>query len=393
MKIFKRSYAVFFAVLVCITMLSINPKVSQAATPESPMITYCTGFAVNQGSAKIIDNTIISATDADTDDSTIVYIITQAPHNGVVQETSQNLNESTSWFTEGDLDNSKIRYVHDGSATTTDSFKVKAHDIYGNETDEITLNITIQEDNEAPIIVTNNKISVDNNRYKIISDQDLFASDVDTYNDSIIFTVASPPSSGRFELDTNPGVAINEFSQQDIIDGYVKYVHNGNDATTDTCTINVRDGAGNQSSNAIVNIEIILVHMTDVNVFDFHGERNADNSCKVWNVGDMYKLAYSYAPLNASITGASFASNNPSVASVDPRTGMVTAHAVGRATITITLDDKALGIFTDQLTIQVIDNTTTSDSSVKKGTIKGTLVDQDGNPLSGYTITLYSNAY
>lgn len=64
----------------------------------------------------------------------------------------------------------------------------------------------------------------------------------------------------------------------------------------------------------------------------------------------------------------------------------ITANAVGRAVITVTTED---GEFTDTCEITV-GTKEVIDPNTKKGNFTGTLIDENGNPMVGYFITLCS---
>ncbi len=68
------------------------------------------------------------------------------------------------------------------------------------------------------------------------------------------------------------------------------------------------------------------------------------------NIGDTSTLNYTVLPSNATNQGVSFSSSNPTVATVDPYTGLVTGVSRGTAIITITTDD---GSHTDTCVVTV----------------------------------------
>jgi hypothetical protein len=116
---------------------------------------------------------------------------------------------------------------------------------------------------------------------------------------------------------------------------------------------------------------------------------NFDNEKEIWNVGAMSYLGYTITPSDALNQNVTWHSDNPDVASVDAG-GMVTANKVGIAHIKVTSNDTTNGVITDTMTLQIKDPTP-QDPDTYRGDIVGTLLDNTGNPLVGYNVTLYSN--
>ncbi len=58
-------------------------------------------------------------------------------------------------------------------------------------------------------------------------------------------TVTSVPANGQLELTTGPGVAITSFTQDDINNNRLVYVHDGSNTTADSFDFSVNDGQGN----------------------------------------------------------------------------------------------------------------------------------------------------
>ncbi len=87
----------------------------------------------------------------ETRDATLTYTVTDLPDNGPLNLNGAALNVNDT-FTQDDIDNNRITYVHDDSDTTLDSFDFRVSNILGNilpATQTFTLNITAI--NDAPI--------------------------------------------------------------------------------------------------------------------------------------------------------------------------------------------------------------------------------------------------
>ncbi len=76
-----------------------------------------------------------------------------------------------------------------------------------------------------------------------ISNTLLLTTDIDTIESNIIYTVTVSPRYGQLELTTGPSVPITSFTQDDIDNNLVIYVHNGDETPSgDGFTFNVTDG-------------------------------------------------------------------------------------------------------------------------------------------------------
>ena len=113
---------------------------------------------------------------------------------------------------------------------------------------------TVLDDNEAPTISTNNGLTLDEGATKLITSSELAATDGDS--DPLTFTVTTSPAHGQIEDVANSGVAISSFTQQDINNNKIQYVHDDSDTTSDSFVFKVSDGTdevANQTFNITIN--------------------------------------------------------------------------------------------------------------------------------------------
>jgi VCBS repeat-containing protein len=83
-----------------------------------PVITTNTGSTVVQGGTDTITQAELQTTDVDTSPGNLVYTVTTAPTNGTLR-----LNGTpTATFTQANINNNSVTYVHNGTNTTSDSF-------------------------------------------------------------------------------------------------------------------------------------------------------------------------------------------------------------------------------------------------------------------------------
>jgi hypothetical protein len=83
--------------------------------------------------------------------------------------------------------------------------------------------------------------------------------DDESGSSQVIFTVRTPPVNGRLAFTTDLSTSINGFTQFDVDNGRVVYVHNGEENTSDTFEFDVKDGDDATSARFIFNIRVRAV--------------------------------------------------------------------------------------------------------------------------------------
>ncbi|MEM6811121.1 MAG: cadherin-like domain-containing protein [Pseudomonadota bacterium] len=206
-------------------------KIYDSATPD-----------VDEGGTYTITTANITTTDPDDAPADITYTIDTPPVNGQV-ELSTNPGVAIGSFTQDDLDNSRVQYVHDGTDTLSDSFDFTVAD--GGEDGALptssTFHIVVNPVDEIPVLATNNGITLAEGATQAITTADLETTDTDSDPEYIIYTIQTGPLNGQVELTTNPGVAVTSFTQDDIDNGLVQYVHDDSETTIGDFTFEVTD--------------------------------------------------------------------------------------------------------------------------------------------------------
>ncbi|MFQ5643824.1 MAG: DUF4347 domain-containing protein, partial [Thiogranum sp.] len=174
----------------------------------------------------------------------------------------------------------------------------------------------------------------------------------------IIYTLTTGASYGQLELTTNPGVAINSFSQSDIDANRLLYVHNGSSSsTTDSIVFDVRrQWEGGINYNEVFNFTITPVNdAPTINAQSFAVDENSANGSTVGTVsasdedpGDT--LSYS---ITAGNTGNAFA--------IDASTGEITVNDATQLDfettpsfgLTVQVQDNGTGTLTDTATVTI----------------------------------------
>src|SRR5690606_25511768 len=95
--------------------------VTIAARNDAPDVSVNAGATVAEGGAVVLDATVLAAADVDDTGLELTYTITSAPANGQIERIATEGVAITS-FTQSELTNSLVQYVHNDSETTSDSF-------------------------------------------------------------------------------------------------------------------------------------------------------------------------------------------------------------------------------------------------------------------------------
>lgn len=168
----------------------------------------------------------LSATDPDLPGDTFSYSITSDPDNKFrIVGNRLEVDGSLDFETSGS--HSVTIRVSDGQGgTRTQGYTININDV-----------------NDVPVAQGNNGILAQGKT--LVLDTDILsATDVDNPDNALIFEITAQPSAGQLQL-SGADIGIGDiFTQQDIIDGNVTYIHDaGATAASDSFSFTVTDGA------------------------------------------------------------------------------------------------------------------------------------------------------
>ena len=217
---------------------------------------------------------MLSATDSDTNDLDLTYLITGAAGKGLIRVAGT---EATS-FTQRNIREGVVVYEHVdgeiGKESDRDSFQLSLSDmsdewtIGGNRVDRVTMNVTINPvDSEAPFVTLGDQYHVDESKKAMIEPIHLDATDVDTDDDNILCVITTQASEGFVENvspapgseKSRAGIPVSSFTIADIRKGNIYYVqsaHEEHEPTEDRFAFICQDGTPNLSKTHIFNIVI-----------------------------------------------------------------------------------------------------------------------------------------
>jgi len=119
----------------------------------------------------------------------------------------------------------------------------------GPQSDSDALDVVLNPVNDAPVVVVNRGLALQEGGSDVIDDTRLAAGDVDNTPSELTYTLESAPGHGQLELRGNPGVAVSSFTQSQVDAGEVIYVHGDSESTVDELILSLRDGSGGVVGN------------------------------------------------------------------------------------------------------------------------------------------------
>ena len=216
-----------------------------AVDDDPPVMVNNAGSTVAEGGTDTLIGAELLFTDTEQPATSVAYTVTTSPANGQLELTTDPGVGITS-FTQDDIDNNRLVYVHDDSNTTSDSFNFDVDDGQGNSVTGQSFALTITAvDDDAPTQVTNTGSTIAEGSTDTIAAAELAFTDTEQPASAVSFTVTASPANGQLELTTDPGVGITSFTQDDIDNNRLVYVHDDSNTTSDSFNFDVDDGQGN----------------------------------------------------------------------------------------------------------------------------------------------------
>jgi trimeric autotransporter adhesin len=153
-----------------------------------------------------------------------------------------------------------LRYSNssDDPLTTTRLFRIETTSATFTTTTQFSLGVVAV--NDPAIIVTNTPLIVAEGSSNFVSATQLTANDVDGVNRNLVYQIATGPTSGVLQRGTAVGVAVTSFTQGDIEDGLIQYIHSGNELVSDSFTFRISDGL---SLTALQTFNFIITPVND----------------------------------------------------------------------------------------------------------------------------------
>ncbi|KAM9735104.1 chondroitin sulfate proteoglycan 4-like [Menidia menidia] len=208
---------------------------------ESNLITLVNkGLSILEGASKVITKDILFAHMASNRE--VHYNITVSPRHGQIRKinlsNSTSINDNIVTFTNQDITEERIMYVHDDSETKQDFFVfqvviLKAHKQANKREDrhtaEHSFNISVQLVNDQrPVRVVDKVFHVARDGQRLVTLSDLCYHDDDSdFEDSwLVYTRRGIPM-GELVQASDPSQRLYEFTQRDLEQKKVLFIHSG----------------------------------------------------------------------------------------------------------------------------------------------------------------------
>uniref|UniRef100_A0AAZ3NRL8 C-type lectin domain-containing protein n=1 Tax=Oncorhynchus tshawytscha TaxID=74940 RepID=A0AAZ3NRL8_ONCTS len=231
------------------------------------------GLTCEEGGLVQVTAEYLFATDADSDDARLIYMLARTPARGELQRGGVTVDK----FSQQDVLQGLIYYIHTGgeigASPVSDSVTLIVSDGEAGGMDSCChgdalpppvplhgtlpvydLNVTVLPvNNKAPVITMGEMFVVDEGSSACLCGGVLGAEDPDTYPEELLFLLENPPLQGFLENTlpspgfekSNAGLRVVSFSLLHLRAGYINYVqaeHQGTEPTVDQLVISVSDG-------------------------------------------------------------------------------------------------------------------------------------------------------
>ena len=158
-------------------------------------------------------------------------------------------------------------YVHDGSETLVGGYDFEVADVTTTTLATATFGITVTPVNDAPQLVVTNPADILEGGTANITPGVLAGTDADDAATDITYTVSNLVN-GQVELTTVPGVAVTSFTQDDVDNGLVVFVHDSSDTLTSGFDVSLADGGEDGALPSTGTVVIGIIPVDDAPTLD-----------------------------------------------------------------------------------------------------------------------------
>ncbi|XP_075470485.1 FRAS1-related extracellular matrix protein 3 [Ascaphus truei] len=214
---------------------------------ETPRMTINDGLEVEIDESKLITNKALKATDLDSDDKSLTYVIRFGPRQGLLQRLDQdgsvvgNITLGMN-FTQEDIDQGFIQYTHTGQEGIRDLIKFDITDGINPFIDRYFYISIGSIDVFFPDVINKGVTLKEGGKVTLTTDL-LSTSDINSPDENLRFSITRAPSRGHLECTDIPGVPITSFTQLQLAGNKIYYIHTSEDEMKmDSFEFEVTDG-------------------------------------------------------------------------------------------------------------------------------------------------------
>ncbi|KAM9271030.1 chondroitin sulfate proteoglycan 4 [Cariama cristata] len=269
----------------------------QASDPYIKIVNN-TGLVIHQGSRGSIDSSVLSLeTNMDIrSDEEIRFLITSPPRWGTVLRGEQPVMA----FSQRDLLAGEISYHHNGSRNSRDElqFTVEANEVMVEDTLAVSVFL---DTHPSPLRIVNHKeIHVFQGEAAGIKEEHLLVTHEEIPPQDIVYLVSSPPASGFLAMlqhgqDSNEQPSldpIQSFTQEDINNGRVLYLHSKPKEERDQFVMDITAGGVDPLEGVVVSLAVLPITIPlDVHNITVPGGGSATLSTGILNIPNTYYAA------------------------------------------------------------------------------------------------------
>lgn len=213
---------------------------------ETPRMAINDGLEIEIGDVKVITSNVLKATDLDSEDSTLTYIIRYGPGQGFLQRTTplgtlENITVGMN-FTQNEVNQGLIVYIHNGQEGIRDLVKFDVTDGINPLIDRYFYITVGGIDMVFPDVVSKGVSLKEGGRVTLTTDL-LSTSDLNSPDEHLVFTITRAPMRGHLECTDTPGTPISSFTQLQLAGSKIYYIHTADDEVKmDSFEFEVTDG-------------------------------------------------------------------------------------------------------------------------------------------------------
>ena len=213
-----------------------------------------TQLSLSQGKKTLITPAMLSATDADSDAANLTFDVTTVTNGRF--ELASNPGVAILSFSQGQVSSSAVNFIHDGSLTAP-VITLTVTDEKGSVSPVVTMEVVLLQ-NSPPVMVTKQLTLVEGETITLTPAM-LQATDFDNLDSELTFTLTQV-TAGHFEFTTGPGTEVSSFTQAQINNGEVKFIHDGGEDKPQI-TFQVSDGI--QQSGLSYPMDVTFTNVND----------------------------------------------------------------------------------------------------------------------------------
>ena len=224
-----------------------------------------------QGGVRITAN-LLNTKDKDSLESQVIYTVVKIPQYGSLAKNKKRLTAG-SQFTQNDITQGKIIYVHESDNNNIDQFKFTVQDSEkmfaksANINNPASFFIDVTPVNDRPELLLARNSKVKEQGKILITEEYLKSTDIDNEDDEIQYVIVSTPKRGILSKDGIKLEKGSSFTQEELFDNAIVYSHDGSDSQVDGFKFSIKDAGNlfalNKNKRKIFNFKLSIIAIND----------------------------------------------------------------------------------------------------------------------------------